>query len=159
MAFVAGVVASEIIRNRDRGFLGRKWPYFVLVLECAILLVIGFLPATIQDIYVTIIISFVASLQVSSFKRMIDSPYSTTMMTGNFRSLVESCYDFFSKRNKNWRPTLRYVVVVASFVGGGATSALFISFSRAKSIWLCCGLILLVLLSWERGKRPRPRHG
>ena len=97
-AFIIGVVFAETIKNNSPILFIKNPEHAVLIIEIIILFIIGFIPYTISDTFVTVSISFVASLQVSSFRKLVDSPYATTMCTGNLRSASLAAYIAFTKR-------------------------------------------------------------
>ena len=78
-AFIVGVLASEMIKHLDTRGKIRGWAEGVLLLEILVLFAVGFIPQTVPNIIVTVTIAFIASVQVSSFRKLVDSPYSSTM--------------------------------------------------------------------------------
>jgi uncharacterized membrane protein YoaK (UPF0700 family) len=86
LAFMIGVVVAEMIKKPSMRLFIPDSERAVLILEIAVLFIIGFIPYTSPDIIVTVAISFVSSVQVSSFRKLVGYTYNTTMITGNLRS-------------------------------------------------------------------------
>jgi uncharacterized membrane protein YoaK (UPF0700 family) len=90
LACVIGVIVLEWLKNNSSRLFILDWARTVLILEIIVLFIIGFIPNTTPNIVVTVTVSFVASVQVSSFRKLVDSPYTTTMSTGNLRSASQA---------------------------------------------------------------------
>ena len=123
-AFVAGIAVAETLRTSRTLGSGRGWVVVVLTLEGLWLTAAGAFGAALSDAVVNCGVSFVAGLQVTSFKKLGTSPYATTMITGNLRSAVELLGQAWRSRDPAaLRHALKYVVVIAGFAGGAALGA------------------------------------
>lgn len=144
LAFVVGVIVAEWIKNNSSRFAIVDWKQAVLILEIIMLFIIGFIPPTIPNNFVTVTISFVASIQVSSFRKLVDSPYTTTMSTGNLRSACQAAYTAITQKDhKSAVRAIRYFTIILSFISGGFLGGLLTSIVDAKAIW--AAVIILVL--------------
>ncbi|WP_460288433.1 YoaK family protein [Clostridium sp. CTA-7] len=146
LAFVAGVLVTEIIRERSINNYeeSTKAEKFILIIEAVVLFIVGFIPTTIPHIFVTTTIAFVSSVQISSFRRLVDSPYSTTMCTGNLRVASQSAYLAIIKKDKSASSrSFRYIIVIFSFLFGASLGGILTTRLGVKSIWIC-SLILIV---------------
>ncbi len=101
MAFMVGVVVAEMIKNPSMRLFITDSEKAVLILETVVLFIVGFIPYTSPNIIVTVAVSFVSSVQISSFRKLIGSTYSTTMVTGNLRSATQEAYIAFTKKTMN----------------------------------------------------------
>lgn len=155
LAFSMGVIAAETIKNNASKFYIFEWERLVLIFETMVLFIIGFIPETIPNIVVTVAVSFAASVQVSSFRKLVDSPYFTTMSTGNLRSATQSAYIAITKKDhKSAVKSIRYFTIIFSFIFGGFMGGLLTLIIGVKSIW-CAGIILVsavILFSISKGK-------
>ena len=68
-AFFLGVLATEYLMRHGR--LGGRWRQIVLALEIIILFCIGFLSQNVPNAYINVAVSFVCSLQVNAFKKIL----------------------------------------------------------------------------------------
>lgn len=143
LACVMGVIVAESIRDNWSRLFVLDWVQAVLILEIIILFIIGFIPNTIPNIAVTVTISFVASIQVSSFRKLVDSPYATTMCTGNLRSASQAAYIAFTQKDrKSAIRAIRYFTIIFSFIGGAFLGGILTLTTGVRSIW--CAMIVLV---------------
>lgn len=153
IAFVLGVFLSEYVRrNITTGLLG-GWEVRILITEGIILFIIGFLPKDFSSVIVTICIAFVSSIQISSFKKLVNSPFSTTIVTGNLRSATEALFSYLVNGDKNNRDkSIRYFIIIFFFIiGAGLGGYLTIKFER-KSIWFVDILILFAIIQFKIDK-------
>lgn len=148
LAFILGVIVAEMIKKPSLRFFIPDFERAVLVLETAVLFIIGFIPYNIPDIFVTVAISFVASVQVCSFRKLVDSPYNTTMITGNLRSATQEAYIAFTRKDyKSALRAIRYSTINLSFVSGAISGGLLTLVIGVKAVWvtviiLICSIIL-----------------
>lgn len=144
--FIIGVLVTEGIRDlsmrRYKGY--EKAEKLILIIEATVLFIIGFIPESVPDIFVTSTIAFVSSVQISSFRRLVDSPYSTTMCTGNLRTASQSAYLALVKKDTEASTrAIRYSLIILAFLIGAAIGGGLTFFIGVKSVWLC-SLLLLV---------------
>lgn len=148
LAFMVGVVVAEMIKNPSMRLFITDSEKAVLILETVVLFIVGFIPYTSPNIIVTVAVSFVSSVQISSFRKLIGSTYSTTMVTGNLRSATQEAYIAFTKKdNESARRTVRYSTINLSFLAGAILGGLLTSFIGVKAIWipvivLICSVLL-----------------
>lgn len=146
-AFFLGVAATELLKRRisDRAFWG--WRQLILLLEAALLVVLGCLPAGVPDVVVNVTVSFVCSLQVNAFRTLKGNAYATTMCTGNLRSAAEQlCRYWFDREKKALAPALHYLAIIGCFCAGAALGALGTSLLGGRALWAGAGLLLIALV-------------
>lgn len=149
LACVFGVIVVELIKKVSSQLVMLDWTQTVLVLEIIVLFIIGFIPNTVPNIVVTVTVSFVASIQVSSFRKLVDSPYTTTMSTGNLRSASQAAYVAVTQKNRESAiRSIRYFTIILSFLFGAFLGGLLTLSIGVKSIWgviivLICAVIVL----------------
>lgn len=124
-AFVLGLVAAEWLAAH-RGMPGLSDPTrMVLGLEIAVLLAVAALPSSAPSMWSTVSVAFVAALQVTTFRLVRETSYSTTMTTGNLRSLVTAAYEWLSGYDPRQRiVAARLSLIVLAFAAGAAIGAL-----------------------------------
>jgi uncharacterized membrane protein YoaK (UPF0700 family) len=142
-AFILGVVVVERIKTSSKKLVRFEWEQVILILEILILFILGFIPANFPDIIVTVTISFVASVQVCSFSKLVDSAYATTMMTGNLRKFSTEAYHAIAKKDhESAVRALRYLAVILSFILGAVIGGVLTILTGIKAIW---GVALLLI--------------
>ena len=152
-AFILGVLASEMIKHLDTRGRIRGWAEGVLMLEILVLFVVGFLPQTVPNIIVTVTIAFIASVQVSSFRKLVDSPYSSTMCTGNLRYASRAMFLFVTQRSEaEGRKAGRYFMVIGMFLAGAVAGGILTELFPVRSVWAAVLILIvcLILLAAQR---------
>lgn len=94
LAFAFGVLAAERIQAQFRFARRLHWRQGILLLEIAILLIVGFLPQTL-NMTATILVSFSCAMQVQAFRKVDGYSYASTMCIGNLRSGTASLSMYF----------------------------------------------------------------
>jgi len=144
VAFVLGVVVAESLKNFASKGVIRDWAQGVLLLEILVLIVVGFIPSSVPDLYVTVTISFIASVQVSSFRKLIDEPYSSTMCTGNLRSASKALFEAVTKHDRTAaRRSGRFFAIILAFLCGAVLGGVLTVRFSERSVWAAV-IILLV---------------
>lgn len=148
LAFITGIVVTEIIK--DFRFPSSTFvtgtERIILIIEIIVLFIIGFIPTNVPNAFVIIPISFVSSVQIASFGKLVDSPYSTTMCTGNLRTATQAAYKAFLRKDSNSAiKTARYAIVIFSFIIGGCFAGILTSQIGIKSIWFAVIVLILSL--------------
>lgn len=145
-AFVLGTAAAEKIHMRYKNFEKIHWRQMILVLEIVFLLVVGFLPNSVDPL-ANALVSFVCALQVQTFHKVEGHVYASTMCIGNLRSGVESlCAWGRTKSPESRRKAGRYFGVILLFALGAGLGSLSLGWWGARAIWLSCVLLAVSFL-------------
>lgn len=144
LSFVVGVVLTELIRSCAPG-TKLHWRQYIVLIEAAILSVVGLIPSGQSDTAATTLIAFSCSMQVESFRKIRGSVYATTMCTGNLRSGTSAFFQYLKCRDASaLMQTISYFSVIAVFMAGvGLGSACTHRFG-AHAVWLACAILLIV---------------
>ncbi len=123
LAFAAGVIAAEFIRERLKTVRGVHWRQASVAMEVAVLAVVAFLPAERNGL-ANIGVSFVCAVQVESFRKVHGNAFATTMCTGNLRSGTERLYRFLrTGQREHLDRAVQYGGVILCFIVGAALGA------------------------------------
>jgi uncharacterized membrane protein YoaK (UPF0700 family) len=143
-AFVAGVAVAELLRGSRALGAGSGWVTAVLALEGLWLICVGLFASNFPVLVITCGIAFVAALQVTAFKKLGQSPFSTTMITGNLRSAVEG---LLRMRSDPVAGVLagRYLLVIAGFAVGAALGAVLSHWAAWHAVWAAVVLVAVVM--------------
>ena len=146
LAFMLGILVTELVKSRYRYNTAIHWRQIVIALEFNVLLIIAFVPSGVQDDLVNIAVAFVCSMQVESFRKFEGkSAYATTMCTGNLRSATEHLFFSGLNKNKEERNTsLKYYGIIAIFIVGAFVSMKVSQRVGEKSILVACFLLAAV---------------
>ena len=149
IAFVVGIILCEIIRrNLDGTHL--HWRQYVILLEIIILSAVSFFPAGKMgnvnfDTISNVLISFVCSLQVQSFREIRGIVCATTMCTGNLRSGAEALEKFRVYKDKKYlHKAGKYFGIDLFFVIGAVISTFITPIMMERSVILCSAVLLIV---------------
>ena len=150
VAFILGVLVSEAIKSKLLSNSIDNWQIVVIGIEIIVLSLIGFMPKGASNILITVTISFVSSVQITSFKKLVDSPYSTTMCTGNLRTASEAAYRaYVVKDKKESKKAIRYFIIILFFVLGAIIGGIFTISMGNKSIWITVVILIIALLQFK----------
>ncbi|MDO5116346.1 MAG: YoaK family protein [Synergistaceae bacterium] len=150
-AFFIGIITAEMIKSRFRGSRTFHWRQIVVLIEFAVLAAAAFMPQS-YDTSVNVLISFVCSLQVESFRKVEGSPFATTMCTGNLRSATEHLYNYHKSRDlAALKNSGRYFLVIALFTLGAGIGAALSKIFHIKAVLFAAALLLSAAILMAKG--------
>lgn len=94
LAFAVGVILVEIIKHFYKEEHKIHWRQRIVALEFVLITVVGFIPLGQYDVVANVLISFVCSMQVETFRRVHGHPFASTMCTGNLSGTEALCQYF-----------------------------------------------------------------
>lgn len=145
LAFLIGVIVAEMIKRHFLENTKVHWRQIILCIEWFVLLIVAFLPQE-YNMLCNIMISFVCSLQVESFRKFHGMPYASTMCTGNLRSATENLYLYFhTKDKKTLQRSLDYYIIILFFIIGASLGVIFINILNIQAILI--PMIFLILIT------------
>lgn len=142
LSYIGGTVAAEVIHTRWARARKIHWRQFCLLGELLVLLVVGFLPQTL-NILANAMVSFACAMQVQTFQKVHGYRYASTMCIGNLRSGTAAFCDYYRTRERSdLHRALTYFAVILIFaVGAGAGFAATVWLGQ-YAIWASCALLL-----------------
>ena len=146
LSFVFGTMAAEFIHMRFRNFRQLHWRQLVLIQEIAFLLIVGFLPHSVDPL-ANALVSFVCAMQVHTFHKVHGHAYASTMCIGNLRSGTASLSMYFRERRPEFlKQALYYFGIILFFaLGAGAGGNLSVRYG-VHVIWVSGGLLMVSVL-------------
>lgn len=146
LAFVAGVLVAEHMKVRLDKHLRA-----VLLLECVILFIVGWLPGSVPNMIITISVAFVSSLQIGTFNKLGKWSYNSTITTGNLRTASSASYDAFVNHNPEAMKKFKdFTFIILSFISGALIGTFFSTSLEYKAIWIASGIILITVILFQR---------
>jgi len=137
-AFMVGVVVAAWLRRAT----GDRASAISTLIEVLLLVAVGILHNRLPDLAGTLGISFVAAVQTAIFTRVEGVPYSSVMVTGNLRQVIEGLFAVISGQFGSLRHSGIFGALCIAFGMGAAVGAY-----ATKSIPdLALGLPLMALL-------------
>ncbi|OOM74629.1 hypothetical protein CLPUN_37540 [Clostridium puniceum] len=149
LAFIIGIIVTEKIKDFEfPSYTSAAYSeQIILIIEIVVLFIVGFIPSTMPHAFATLPISFVSSVQIASFGKLVDSPYSTTMCTGNLRTASQSAYKAFVKKDSSSTlKTTRYIIIIFSFIIGACFAGILTMLVWVKSIWFAAIILIFSLI-------------
>jgi uncharacterized membrane protein YoaK (UPF0700 family) len=153
IAFILGVIVSETVKNPYLKKYLYSYRRSILLLECVVLIIVGFLPTSIPNMVATTCISFVSSLQISTFNKLDKWAYNSTMTTGNMRTATQAAYAAFIKHNKEAKKQFHeFFVIIMSFAIGALLGTFSTTYLGNQSVWIASGILVIALILYHRDK-------
>jgi Predicted membrane protein len=155
IAFMIGVFLAEAIKRNPSHIYHLDWEKIVLIVEIIVFFIIGLIPLSVPNIIVTATVSLVASIQVSSFRKLVDSQFNTTMSTGNLRSASQALYLAITQKDTDAAiRSIRFFMIIFSFLFGALIGGIITSRFGIKAIWAAIVLLIyaVVLIDIEKHK-------
>jgi len=143
-AFFVGVVIAAWLRRAA----GERAGQLSLVIEIAMLILVGILHNRLPQVAGTLGISMVAAMQTSIFTRVEGATYSSVMITGNFRQAIEGAFALISGNQQAGllRKSCILMGVCAAFGTGAAAGAFLTERVPTLTLTVPAAALLLVLL-------------
>lgn len=147
VAFICGVLAAETLK-RPRLVRVVRWPArAAIVVEVLVLAVVGAIPVNAPDGVVTVMIAFVASIQISMFRTLVKWPYNTTMTTGNLRTAFQAVYLALVDGGDEAKAQAKsFITVIAAFFAGALFGGYTTFELGTRAVWIACITLLVGLL-------------
>ncbi|WP_457488987.1 YoaK family protein [Tardiphaga sp. P5_C10] len=147
-AFMVGVVLAAWLR-RVAG--NRAGPISILV-EIAVLVLVGVLHNRVPDVAGTLGVSMVAAMQTSVFTKVEGANYSSVMITGNLRQAIDGVFALVAGDSQVGllRKSCIFIGVCATFGTGAAVGAFITERTPALTLTVPVAALLLVLLRCGR---------
>ena len=123
-----------------------------MAFELILVTIVGFIPLGQYDVVANVLISFVCSMQVETFRRVHGHPFASTMCTGNLRSGTEALCQYFKTGDKHLRQKrFRYYGYITFFIIGAIIGGFLTGRAGGESIFICSILLTIatVLMAKE----------
>ena len=141
LAFLLGTAVAEAVHFRYRYCEKIHWRQIILLVEIALLLIVGFLGHEL-DAVANALVSFVCALQVQAFHKVHGHAYASTMCIGNMRSGMEALCAYLYKRDHAiLKKAMTYFSVIGLFAVGAGLGSYVTRRIGVRSIWCSCLLL------------------
>lgn len=154
IAFVLGIIIANAIKIKFKEKQLIHWRQIIVGMELIMLLVVANIPKGSLDEIANIIVSFVCSLQVESFRKVNGYAYASTMCTGNLRSATERIFHYFNTKDKTaLNASLYYYGIILFFILGAAIGAVITGVIMTKAAYVAAaGLAVVVLMMFKKSE-------
>lgn len=132
LAFMMGVFLLTVYKEKLRIV---KKPILSLIPLAVLSLIIGFVPQTVDNIYLVPPLAFCMGLVTTAFGEVSGIAYNNAFMTGNIKRTMLAFGDYFrTKHTPFLREGLIFVSLLSSFVFGVVFSAYLTIYYQEKTI-------------------------
>lgn len=151
-SFAFGVILAEMIKRRYKLNSSLHWRQIIIAMEIVTLLIVSMIPQGNLNALANILVSFVCSLQVESFRTVNGHAFATTMCTGNLRSATERLYQYVQDKKKDTLiNSLQYYGIILFFVLGAVLGTILTNLFSVKGVlFSCIGLAIVLLLMFKK---------
>ncbi len=161
-AFAVGVLLVESFARPTARRVLRRPLLIALGLEIAGFLILAALPVATPELAITVTVSFLASIQFSTFRMLAGQAYATVLTSGNLRSALVYLHQWVVARDAESRAHAgRFGEVVAAFAVGAVGGALLTkrigNVAVAVPAVLLLGVLWLILSETRRLRRSASR--
>lgn len=155
IAFGLGVFVTEQINAKYKMAKKIHWRQLVLLIEIAILTIVGFIPESFNMI-ATIMVSFSCAMQVQAFRKVNGFAYASTMCIGNLRSGTDALSVYTREHKKEQLiKAMHYFGIIFFFaLGAGVGGNLSVSLG-IHTIWVSSVILMvsMVLMWYEKYRK------
>ncbi|MBZ2096243.1 YoaK family protein [Streptococcus oralis] len=151
--FMMGVFFLTLYKEKLRIV---KKPILSLIPLAALSLIIGFVPQTVDNIYLVPPLAFCMGLVTTAFGEVSGIAYNNAFMTGNIKRTMLAFGDYFrTKHTPFLREALIFVSLLSSFVFGVVFSAYLTIYYQEKTIlgvplMMSIFYISMLFASWRK---------
>lgn len=149
-AYLLGAVVSEILPKPIKKLGLIRWDTFLIIIEMAAVIILGFIPETAPYQLSQVIINFICSMQYNTFRQAQGVPMATTFCTNHIRQVGVWLTKSVKYKNKKYRKRMfDHILMLFSFVIGAAVSTFLCTRLLGKAIWFTLiplGIMLFDLL-------------
>ncbi|MCY7112537.1 YoaK family protein [Streptococcus oralis] len=132
LAFMMGVLLLTVYKEKLRIV---KKPILSVIPLAVLSLIIGFVPQTVENIYLVPPLAFCMGLLTTAFGEVSGIAYNNAFMTGNIKRTMLAFGDYFrTKHTPFLREGLIFVRLLSSFVFGVVFSAYLTIYYQEKTI-------------------------
>ncbi|MBZ2085230.1 MULTISPECIES: YoaK family protein [Streptococcus] len=153
LSFMMGVFLLTLYKEKLRIV---KKPILSLIPLAVLSLIIGFVPQTVENIYLVPPLAFCMGLVTTAFGEVSGIAYNNAFMTGNIKRTMLAFGDYFrTKHTPFLREGLIFVSLLSSFVFGVVFSAYLTIYYQEKTIlgvplMMSIFYISMLFASWRK---------
>ena len=156
LAFMMGVLLLTVYKEKLRIV---KKPILSVIPLAVLSLIIGFVPQTVENIYLVPPLAFCMGLVTTAFGEVSGIAYNNAFMTGNIKRTMLAFGDYFrTKHTPFLREGLIFVSLLSSFVFGVIFSAYLTIYYQEKTIlgvplMMSIFYFSMLFASWRKKER------
>lgn len=150
LSFSAGIFLAERIESRHKKNRSIHWRQIILLIEIALLTLVGFLPPA-YNMAANMLVSLSCAMQVQTFRKVHGYGYASTMCIGNLRSGTESLSQYLRTGDKVFlRKALHFFGIISIFAVGAGLGGVLSGKLGLRTIWISSVLLVIVFIMMIR---------
>jgi uncharacterized membrane protein YoaK (UPF0700 family) len=122
------------------------------LLEIVLLFIVSWIPyGKGINICANVLVSFTCAIQAESFRKVLGTPFASTMCTGNLRNATEYLNHFFVNKEKSFLlKSVQYFGIDILFVFGAVVGTFTTKNLKTYATLCCCVVLCAVFLAIPR---------
>lgn len=158
-AYFLGAFISESIAGPIKKLRLIRWDTLFIMIEMAAVVILGLIPESAPYQITQVLVNFICSMQYNTFRQAEGIPMATTFCTNHIRqvgvlfSKTVRCRDREAARRLGV-----HVLMLASFVAGGAVSTALCAAFRGRAVFAALIPLAVVLTAFLRADRKQHGH-
>lgn len=147
-AYLLGAVVSEILPKPMKKLGLIRWDTFLIIIEMAAVVLLGFIPESAPFQISQVIINFICSMQYNTFRQAQGVPMATTFCTNHIRQVGVWLTKSVKYKDKKYiNRMLSHILMLFCFCAGAAVSTFLCKRLLGRAIWFA--LIPLGILFFD----------
>ena len=152
-AFMLGTILVRLFQQHHPNQHTPRQQLFILGWELFFIFLVSIFSSRLADHWSSAVLSMVAAAQLQEFRKLKGDPFTSLMMTGNFRTLAANVADgLFLKDRQAWGKAVDIGVILVSFFVGAALTGILTPHLQDLTIlvsggWLVLAMLVLVFYS------------
>jgi uncharacterized membrane protein YoaK (UPF0700 family) len=150
--FVAGVSVAMWISRRTPQTRLFCWQQYAVLLEISLLFIVSWIPyGKVSNVCANVLVSFTCAIQAESFRKVLGTPFASTMCTGNLRNATEYLNHFFVDKEKSFlQKSVQYFGIDILFIFGAVVGTFTTKAFQTHATLCCCAVLGVVFLAIHR---------
>lgn len=151
LSFVAGVSMAMWLSRRIPQSGKLQWQQVSILLEVLLLAAVALVPSgKVSNVCANLMMSFTCAVQAESFRKVLGTPFASTMCTGNLRNATEYLNSFFQKQEKtDLEKSIQYFGIDGLFVLGAVAGTYMTRLLQNHATVICCFLLGIVFFKMQ----------
>lgn len=142
--FVVGVIIAELLQNR---ISPEKMAPSLGLYELALLLIVGLSASVVPEWVAVGLLSMAAAAQLQTFRKLNGKPFTSLMMTGNFRGLATDFTALLAHQDQqSLHQFLGSCLIITGFALGAIATALLVPLTGLLTIIFAAIPLAIALL-------------
>nr|MCR5625286.1 DUF1275 domain-containing protein [Lachnospiraceae bacterium] len=135
-AYFLGTMLSEILATKVKKLKILRWDTILVGFEIPLVIIMGFIPASMPDQICQVMLNFVCSMQFNTFRQNEGIPMATTFVTNHIRqtgsNFVKAVRDKDPKASLRWKA---HGIMIIYFIVGAVIATALCRYFNIRAIW------------------------